>query len=145
MAEVHLPHASPAATDNPEVRHETSDVNIRGILLFAAGLIVAGILINLLVWVLFEYFSAREARRVPREYPLAATQEMRVPPEPRLQPVAPEWRTPRQDLEALRTKDRNVLTTYGWVDRNTGVVRIPIDEAMKLVVQRGLPARQESK
>jgi len=36
-----------------------------------------------------------------------------------------------------------VLTSYGWVDKNAGVVRIPIDEAMKIVVKQGLPVRQE--
>ena len=142
MADGHPPHAAPEPPDGPEVRHETSDVNIRGILLFAAGLIVAALFINVGVWLLFELFSARAARRAAPEYPLAATERMRVPPEPRLQPFPPEWRTPREDLAALRAKDRELLATYGWVDENGGVVRIPIDEAMKLVVLRGLPARE---
>ena len=145
MADVHLTHAAPGSTEPPEVRHETSDVDIRSVLRFAAGLLVAAILIDVTVWGLFGYFTAREARRVAPEYPLAPKEDVRVPPEPRLQPVAPEWRTPRQDLAALRAKDRDVLTTYGWVNRNDGEVRIPIDEAMKLVVQRGLPAREERK
>ena len=34
-----------------------------------------------------------------------------------------------------------MLDSYGWVDKNAGVVRIPIDEAMKLTLERGLPAR----
>ena len=45
----------------------------------------------------------------------------------------------------MRAAEQQVLTTYGWVDRNAGVVRIPIDEAMKLAIQRGLPARAVSK
>ena len=72
-------------------------------------------------------------------YPLAATQENRVPPGPRLQT------NPRDDMRELRARDEEILTSYGWVDKNAGIVRIPIDEAMKLVVQRGLPARQERK
>ena len=58
-----------------------------------------------------------------------------MPPEPRLQT------TPREDLRILREQEDAVLNSYGWVDRSTGVVRIPIEEAMKLTVQRGLPAR----
>ena len=135
MAEVHMPHAG-HHDDNPEVHHETSDVNIRGVLGFAAGLVVAAIVIHFGVWLLFKYFSAREAARTPALYPLAVTQENRVPPEPRLQT------NPRQDLRDLRTQEEDVLNNYAWVDKNAGVVRIPIGEAMKLTVQRGLPARQ---
>jgi hypothetical protein len=140
MAEVHMPHAAHDDGDrNPGVHHETTDVNISGILLFGVGLIVSAVLIYFVVWVLFKYFEAREARRVAPEYPLAATQEVRLPPEPRLQT------NPRGDLQDLRAQEDQILNSYGWIDKNTGVVRIPIDEAMKLVVQRGLPARQGAK
>jgi hypothetical protein len=122
-----------------EPHHETSDVDIRGILGFGLALIVSAIVIHLLVLGLFDYFDRREARRVPAEYPLAAGQGTRVPPEPRLQT------NPREDLRRFRAKEYELLTSYGWVDKNAGVVRIPIDDAMKLVLERGLPARQESK
>jgi hypothetical protein len=59
----------------------------------------------------------------------------RLPPEPRLQTE------PREDLRNLRESEERTLTTYGWVDRNAGVVRIPIDRAMTLTVERGLPSR----
>ena len=137
MAELHLPHGADghARGDNPAVHHETTDVNINGILIFAGGLVVAAAVIHLLVWVVFGYFEAREARQPQVEYPLAAEQKQRLPPEPRLQT------NPRQDLRDLRTAEDDVLTTYGWVDRNAGVVRIPIDEAMRITIERGLPAR----
>ena len=124
-------------TDNPEVRHETSDVNIRAILGFGLGLIVVGIFIHFAIYLLFMFFTSREARVAP-EFPLAVGQEHRLPPEPRLQT------NPRQDLRDLLKQEDDILGHYGWVDRNAGVVRIPIDEAMKLVVQRGLPSRQGS-
>jgi hypothetical protein len=141
MSELHLPHGgahaqSPRA-DSPDVHHEESDVNIRAIFGFGIGLAVAGIVISFFVWVLFEYFEARENRKVTPEFPLAAQQGNRLPPEPRLQT------NPRADLADLRAQEENVLNTYGWVDKNASVVRIPIAEAMKLTVQRGLPARQE--
>jgi hypothetical protein len=120
------------------LHHETTDVDIRGILLFGAALIVASAFIYFGVWVLFTYFEAREARRVAPEYPLAAGRAARVPPEPRLQT------NPREDLRELRAQEDQILESYGWIDRTTGVVRIPIDEAMKLAVQRGLPSRQQA-
>src|SRR5262249_11173196 len=133
MADLTASHASPHGEDNPAVRHEESDVDIRGILGFAVGLIVVAIIVDLLVWVLFRYLDAREGRQTAVESPPAAQQPQRLPPEPRLQT------NPREDLRELRAGEDETLTTYGWVDRNNGVVRIPIDEAMKLVVQRGLP------
>ena len=124
---------------NPDVHHEHSDVNIRAILAFLGALLVVAAVVHLLIYVLFGYFSGREGVQVPAAYPLAAAQGHREPPEPRLQT------DPRQDLADLRAREDELLGSYGWVDKNAGVVRIPIEAAMKLTLERGLPARQESK
>jgi hypothetical protein len=141
MAELHRPHVEHAAHEvaNPDVHHEESDVNIAGVVGFGGALIVGAAIISLLIFVLFRYFETREAIRVAPAYPLATSQENRLPPEPRLQT------NPRQDLADLRAKEDQLLTSYSWVDKNAGVVRIPIDQAMKLTLARGLPARQENK
>jgi len=125
--------ASAARTSS---HHEESDVNIRGILIFAAGLVVVTMFIGVVVWGLFQYFNAREESTGAPSFPLAVSQERRTPPEPRLQT------NPREDLRELRDAEQETLTTYGWVDRNAGVVRIPIDDAIRLTLQRGLPSRQ---
>ena len=124
---------------NPDVHHEHSDVNIRAILAFLGALLVVAAVVHLLIYVLFGYFSGREGVQVPAAYPLAAAQGHREPPEPRLQT------DPRQDLADLRAREDELLGSYGWVDKNAGVVRIPIEAAMKLTLERGLPARQERK
>jgi hypothetical protein len=124
---------------NPDVHHETTDVNIRAILGFGVGLIAVAAVVHLLIYVLFGYFNSREGVQAPADYPLAAAQGNREPPEPRLQI------DPRKDLADLRAREDEQLTTYGWVDRNAGVVRIPIEAAMKLTLERGLPARTEPK
>ena len=131
MAEIHMPRAEPH--DAP-VHHETSDVNIRGIFVFAGGLAVVMALVGVVVWALFQYFAARESRAAAVQYPLAS-QASRVPPEPRLQI------NPRQDLSDLLAHEDQTLTTYGWIDKNAGIVRIPIERAMTLTVERGLPTR----
>ena len=118
---------------------ERSDVNIRGIFGFALGLSITGVAIGVFVWLLFLSFAAREARGVMPEFPLAADQAHRLPPEPRLQT------NPRQDLHDMRSAEDAMLTSYGWIDKDAGVARIPIAEAMTLTVKRGLPARQEKK
>jgi len=119
-----------------DVHHEVSDVDFFSVLKFAAGLAALVIVSYLVVYGVFRYLSASTDRASgQRLYPLAATQENRLPPEPRLQT------NPRQDLLDLRTGEREQLTGYQWVDRNNGVVRIPIEDAMRLTIERGLPSR----
>ena len=48
-------------------------------------------------------------------------------------------------MRELRAKQQALLKGYGWVNRDAGVARIPIEEAMRIVVERGLPAREEAK
>jgi hypothetical protein len=124
---------------NPAVEHEESDVNIRAIFGFGLGLLAVGVVIHVLVWLLFISFTAGEQVHAPPQYPLAAADAERLPPEPRLQTA------PRQDLIDLRTQEQQLLRTYGWVDRNAGVVRIPIEEAIRLTLERGLPVRPTPK
>ena len=70
-----------------------------------------------------------------RRYPLAATEETRQPPVPRLQQF------PRNELYTFRNEERDRLESYGWESKAAGTVHIPIEEAMKLMVERGLPAQ----
>jgi hypothetical protein len=143
MAELHHPHAGNVPHwpgDNLDVQHEESDVNIRAIFGFGAALAAVGLIVHVLVLLLFNFLDARAKPQAPAAYPLAAgQQEERLPPEPRLQTE------PREDLAALRAREDDALRSYGWVDRNGGVVRIPIGRAMELTLQRGLPARQEAR
>jgi hypothetical protein len=60
-----------------------------------------------------------------------------LPPPPRLQA------TPFADIEQYQRSQHQILNSYGWVDRQQGIVRIPIDRAMQLLLQRGLPVRQQ--
>jgi len=132
-----MAHAPGSAMDShgPGVQQDR-DVNVRAILGFGLGLMVLAVVIHLMVWLLFQYFTDREAVRVAPAYPLAIGQKDRQPPEPRLQT------NPRDDLRALREHEDELLNSYGWVDRPAGIVRIPIDEAMRITAQRGLPVRQ---
>ena len=125
----HEPH-------HDDVAHEASDINIRGVLRFAGGLLLLGAVVYLVVWIFLGYLKRQErVSSAQLQFPLAVGQEDRVPPEPRLQA------NPRQDMNDLRNEENQRLESYGWVDRNAGVVRIPIDEAMRLTLQRGLPSR----
>src|SRR6185436_11990475 len=95
------------ALDNAGVVHEESDVNVRAIFAVAFGLAVTVVVVLFAMGGLFTFFSAREARRAQREYPLATT-DVQFPREPRIQP------RPAEDLKTLRQREDAILSTYGW-------------------------------
>ena len=131
MADMHMPHR-PTCDDRASGRSitKTSDVNIRAILGFGVGADRRRRSSSTFsIWLLFGYFDAREARSVPPEYPLAAAQETACRPSRGCRP------TRARTCRAARAAKTQLLDSYGWVDKNAGVVRIPIDEAMKLTLR----------
>jgi hypothetical protein len=113
--------------------HETRDVNARRLL--QLGLALATVIgLVLVVGVLFfDYLERSTARGAPQS-PLLTTSDR--PPSPRLQV------DPQLDLLQKRAQEDAVLNSYGWVDRATGTVRMPIERAIELTAQRGLPVRK---
>jgi hypothetical protein len=141
---------------NPEVTHETSDVNVRGVLTFVVVLTIATIAVGIVVWVLFGFFNRQEAREEPKPGPMALTAKERLPPAPRLQ-SAPgfevelengqklnlEKSAPQSEYRALRAQwDENLRT--GLKDQSGKIVGMPIEEAMKKIVSEGLPSSVKS-
>ena len=122
--------------DNPEVFHETADVNVRGILRFGGVLAVVAVVIHVALYGLLFYFEQREVRRHTPMRPVQSKEE--PPPEPRLR-VAP-----RADLLEMRRAEDQILNSYGWVDREKNIVRVPIERAMEMIVKQGLPVRKQT-
>ena len=116
--------------------HEESDAHTRPIAVFEIGLLVGLVIAALLMAGLFSYFTGREAELDVGGSPLATTRG--AASGPRLQT------TPSSDLETLRARDQERLNSYGWVDEAQGVVRIPIERAMDIVAERGLPLRESA-
>ena len=115
--------------------HEERDIDLRAVLWSGGGLIAVAVVVYAVVWWMFGLLAGREAKSATEQYPLAATESSRLPPEPRLQTA------PREDLQNLRAREEELLNSYQWVDRTGGTVRIPIKEAMRITLERGLPAR----
>jgi len=114
--------------------YETTDVN-PGTLLAWVGLLAAVIVVSVVAaWVLFDVFAERAARGDPKVSPLAPA-ESQTPPEPRL--LVKE----HDDLVVVRKEDEELLDTYGWIDKDRGIVRIPVARAMELVAKEGLQSR----
>jgi hypothetical protein len=108
---------------------------VRPIVLTGVALaIVAAIVLAISIGV-FRFFVERPVQAPPN--PMAA-ENPEFPPAPRIEDH------PSTELEQLRESEDHTLTTYGWVDRKAGTVRIPIDRAMELQLQRGFPVRKEA-
>ncbi len=122
----------PAPLTSPEGGgYEKSDLSVKAILIF--GVILAVLIVGSLVgmgW-MFGFFASEEAKRDVPPSPLATTRS--ATPEPRLQVAAV------RDMKTLLASEDAILTTYGWVSKETGAARIPIDRAMQLLVEHGLP------
>ena len=114
--------------------YEPSDASARTLLAWGAGLVVVLLSAGLSTWLFFDSLAAYAKRTDPKVSPLAAA-ESAQPPEPRLLTKEPE------DLADVRKEEDQVLDSYGWVDRERGVVRIPIERALALVAKEGLPSR----
>lgn len=120
--------------------YEVSDARLSPIIVSVVVLIVIAVVVHVLLWGLMKGFESQEQRSDPAPSPVADYRQ--VVPEPRLQPlIGLNDRTPAQDLILMKEQNAQVLDGYGWVDRERGVVRVPIDEAMKMLADRGLPTQ----
>ena len=78
-------------------------------------------------------------------HPVASAAAIRWPPKRPQFPPAPRIEiAPAIEYQQLRAQEDQILSTYGWVDRKAGIVRIPIDRAIDLQLQRGFPVRKEA-
>lgn len=112
--------------------YEHSDANVRSLSRFGVSL---AILIALVMWGMvhtYNFFAKHESLGPPAS---PFEDQRQLPPPPYLQPQ------PATDLKRYCQMEEQQLTTYGWVDQQNGVVRIPVDRAMEMVLQKGLPAR----
>jgi len=126
----HRPHA---AGEGGHGGGYDREISLRGIVIF--GIALALILVASLaaMWVMSGAFKAREVSADPKPSPLAEANARRLPPEPRLEPSPPKaYREWRRQEEAM-------VSGYGWADERARVARIPLDRAMEIVLEKGLP------
>jgi hypothetical protein len=123
---------TPAAESKP--LHETRDATVRYIVYFGIAMAVAVVAAFLVSWGSLRFFENNQSLGPPAS-PLAKGRVLPPPGAPRLQAH------PHQELEEYLAHEKEILDSYGWVDRKAGSVRIPIQRAMNILLQNGLPVR----
>lgn len=137
-------HSENAPAGTPYAAHEMTDATPGPIVRFAVILAVCVVIVFAVTTPLFHYFARRGDAQGPPLHALAAEREL--PPDPRLQTNATAVAKSDENgftdarWQDLQSRDVRTLSTYGWVDEQAGVVRVPIERAIELTLQRGLPA-----
>ena len=115
--------------------YEHTDASVGVIVKFLLWLAISAVVIHIGLGLIYAILIDRALETGEQRYPLAATQGERLPPMPRLQQF------PRNELYDFRRGEQEFLEGYGWMNKEAGIVHIPIEEAMRLTVERGLPSR----
>jgi hypothetical protein len=122
------------------VNYEPEDVNPNSIFKFLVWLVLAVLVSMSVVLLVYRALVAREPTSATPPSPLRAGRRI-LPPEPRLQGAPGHETNPQNELRQSQAEAEAVLSSSAWVDEKAGIARIPIEEAMRLVAQRGLPAQ----
>src|SRR5499427_9491337 len=131
--------------------YERKDISVNGVVVFLIGLaaivVVSYFVVDVFYGVLEKHFEAeqgpisplvtnaqQDTRRIPPQYGQDYAKYLRESfPAPQLETDE------RTQLNEVRLREEDVLSTYDYVDKNAGTIRIPIDRAMDLLAQKGLP------
>lgn len=129
-----------------EGEYEHQDLSSAGIFGFLIGLVLLGVLIQFVVAGTLHLFEKYNTRHQPPQNPLVQSRtetrsvtpaDIAKFPQPRLED------SERLELREFREKEAQTLNSYA-VDPSTGATHIPIEQAMQLIVERGLPTKPQA-
>jgi hypothetical protein len=130
---------------------ERRDIGISGVIWFLVALAIAGVIITFVVSGFYHYLESRSQAEQAPISPLVTnapkdTRHLSTNYQDYLKQNFPSPQLEideRTQLDQIRLQEEETLASYGWVDEKAGVVRIPIERAMDLLTQRGLPTRTQ--
>ena len=134
-----------AGTKRSDARTEGDGISSRGVAWSMVVLTIITLFCYALVVGLFKFMESRAVAGDSPRAPLAA-----APVQPAIEggrmvggPASVPSLLLREpmNLQKFRDEEEHLLTSYGWVDQNAGVVRLPIDRAKALLLERGLQVR----
>jgi hypothetical protein len=130
-----------------DIGFEREDLGSKPIFGFILSLVIVGILVYYAIWGMFYFLDSYDKKNQQTRTPLVKvesntrevqTENIQKFPEPRLE------ENERTELNGFRYNEEEKLNSYGWVDQKAGIAHIPIDQAMQLIAQRGLPTTPQT-
>lgn len=115
--------------------HEGRDAGVLPIVLTAIGLALTVVIVGVIVYGTFHYLATHSVTSF-KASPMTVF-DSQIPPVPRIE------EHPAIEIQQLHAQEDQTLSTYGWVDKGKGMVRIPLARAMELQMERGFPTRKE--
>lgn len=140
------------ANPNGHGDFERRDIGVAGVIYFLIGLAVFAVIMHLIVAGIYDLLEKRtEAQQAPIS-PLITnapkdTRHLNADYHDYLKQNFPSPQLEideRNQLDKIRIDEAQDQSTYDWIDQKAGTVRIPIDRAMDLIAQRGLPVRSQA-
>ena len=122
----------------PGAEYEHTDANVWIIVKFLVWLVISAVVIHFGLGLMYGFMIEQAKEVGDRRYPLAApADERQLPPAPRLQQF------PHNELYEFRVGEEELLHRYGWMNKNAGITHLPVEDAMRALVQKGLPVRAQ--
>jgi hypothetical protein len=133
--------------------YERKDIGVAGVVYFLIGLAVAAVIIHFMIAGLYAFLEKRTVTEQPPVSPMVTNiqKDTRKLPTGYADYLKQNFPSPqleideRTQLNGILLEQEQTLSTYGYVDQKAGIVRIPIDRAMDIIAQRGLPVRPQEK
>ncbi|MEO8501521.1 MAG: hypothetical protein ABI565_11445 [Vicinamibacteria bacterium] len=131
-------HTEPSKkASNPEIRYEKTDAHVRPLYQFLFWISVITLITAVFAMLVLRGLESWREKASTRPT-MAEAPDNQQPPAPRLQIQEPK------DLATFRKEEAGILSTYGVVDRDKGIYRMPIEEAMRITLERGVPTVGDS-
>jgi hypothetical protein len=124
---------------NSEVTFEATDIRVASIVRLGIALLITLFVSLFIVWATFRTMELHQFAEQPILSPLRVGMAPVLPPEPRLQGEPGSPMLGPQELRSVLSQARTQLDSSGWVNQSAGITHIPIQQAMDMIVQHGLP------
>ncbi len=125
----------PEEEQHKRVLFERTDVPSSRVIIGAFAVVVGLWIVTGLLYLYFAFLNAHRAAMSPPPLP-SAIHGHSLPPEPRLQ------QSPPLDMQGLLARENSLLNHYAWIDKSKGIVAIPLDRAIQVVAERGIPPQK---
>jgi hypothetical protein len=132
-------HAAGQPPIHEDVSFEPRDVKPRTILVYLFCLALAVIASFAVCVYILRYTTHLAVESEPPPPPIRQGLGPTLPPEPRLQGVPGHENDPQQDLRDKIKADSEANEKLGWIDEKAGIAQIPVEDAMKIIAEKGLP------